>query len=110
MTDYDPLINPPPEPSPALIRLTDGLSWLVQVVAAVLSIGCGIAAYLKAEDWAAGLGIAAGVAGLSSVAVAYYAGQIRERLRDQRMAKTESLAALSLEISEMTDRDNPNFN
>lgn len=103
VVDYNPLLNPPKEPSPAAVRAIDALSWGLPAAAAVLSIVGGIAAPDNAASWAALLGIAGGVAGALGVVFTNYAS----RIRDGRLAVTHSLAALGVDNTELLQRQLP---
>ena len=67
MTDYDLILNPPPEPSSRVMANIDRASLTLPALAAVLSAFAGAAALMGANSVAALLGIAAGCIGAAGV-------------------------------------------
>jgi hypothetical protein len=78
----DPLLYPPKELPACAVRAIDFSSWAFPAVAATLSICGGIAALERADNYAASLGIAAGVLSALGVVFTNWASRIRDsRLR-----------------------------
>jgi hypothetical protein len=92
------LLNPPWQPSARLALVIDSLSWALPVIAALTSIGGGIAALQNVDNLAAGLGIFAGIASAAGV---LFTG-LASRIRDNRLTVTHAVASLGLDIAEGT--------
>jgi len=105
MVDYDPLINPPREPSPNAVKTIDALSWALPVLSALLSISCGVLAFRKVDDWAAILGIGAGIMSACGVLFTGWASGIR----DKRLAVAHGLGALGVNMADRAQSQNPSF-
>ena len=95
MSQADALLNPKPEMSPWAVCTIDVLSWALPAIAALLSVCCGVAALWKSEAWAAALGIAGGIVGASGVWFTNWAS----RIRDDRLARVQSLSAASMSMA-----------
>lgn len=87
-TADDLLLNPPKELPARAVMVIDILSWALPAIAAILSIWGGIEALNRADDYAAGLGIAAGVLSAFGVVSTNWAS----RIRDNRLKVTHALA------------------
>lgn len=105
LVDYGPLINPPREPPPNMVRAIDALSWALPILSAILSISCGVLAFRKVDDWAAILGISAGIASACGVLFTGWAS----RIRDRRLAVAHSLGALGVDMADRAQSLHPNF-
>jgi hypothetical protein len=92
---YDPLLNPKKEPSPRIMWLIDTASWVLPVLAAILSVGAGVEAPRHEDGVAAFLGIGGGIISAAGVLATGWASKIR----DQRMAVAFALGNLSLNIA-----------
>lgn len=104
--DYELLLNPRAEPSPAKMRLIDGLSWALPAIAATLSIFAGATAWWHLDQWAAGLSILGGFLGALAVLFANWSS----RIRDQRLAHTTNLSQLATDIAgDLQGREPPWF-
>ncbi len=103
MVDYELPINPTCEPSPGIVKIIDDLSWVLPILAAILSIWGGVEALQKADRCAAYLGIAAGVLAAFGVLCTGWAS----RIRDGRLAEARSLGALGVSMAETAERIPP---
>ena len=94
--DYEPLLNPRPEPPPWAMRAIDFLTWTLPIMAAGLSVWAGVAALRKIDDWAAVLGIAGGVASALGVLFTGWAS----RIRDNRLAEAKAIGQLNMDTAD----------
>jgi|SRR5215469_17711951 len=74
----DPLLYPPKEPPAFAVKIIDILSWALPAIAAALSIWGGIEALNHADNYAAGLGIVAGIVSALGVIFTNWASRIRD--------------------------------
>lgn len=74
----DPLLYPPKEPPAFAVKVIDILSWALPAIAAALSIWGGIEALKRADNYAAGLGIAAGALSAFGIIFTNWASRIRD--------------------------------
>jgi hypothetical protein len=106
LVDYEPLLNPKRGIPPWAERAVDLLSWGLPAIAAICSIGSGVAAWRGADTWAAGLGIAGGVVGALGVVFTNWAS----RIRDGRLAAARNLGALGVDMAnDALERFPPEF-
>jgi len=80
------------------MAVIDALSWFLPAVAAVSSVGAGIAALSHADACAALLGIGGGAIGFVGVVFANWAS----RIRDGRLAIAHAVASLGLDVAAHT--------
>jgi hypothetical protein len=93
--EYDPLLFPKREPSRLMMWLIDTASWLLPVLAAILSVGAGVEALAHDDRNAAILGIAGGLASAFGVLATGWAS----RVRDHRLERASGVGDLSLNIA-----------
>lgn len=103
MTDSNPLLNPPKEPSARMMKLIDGSTWVLPIGAAILSSGAAVAALLHADLWAAIFGIVAGILGAAGVITT----NVASRIRDNRLSVTHAVASLGVDMADQAQRANP---
>jgi len=103
VVDYNPLLNPHKEPGAWVMGAIDVCSWVLPSLSAVLAIVGGCAALDKADQWAAGLGIAGGVIGALGVLATNWSS----RIRDHRIEWAKSLAGLGVDMVEGLQRNLP---
>ena len=89
----DPLLYPPKEPPKFARKVIDILSWGLPAIAAALSILGGIEALNGADNYAAELGIAAGV--LSAIGIMFT--NWASRIRDNRLRVAHALGERGFE-------------
>jgi hypothetical protein len=103
VNDYGPLLNPQKEPPSQLMTVIDFCSWVFPALSAVLAIGGGYAALYKADQWAAAISIVGGIIGAFGVLATNWAS----RVRDNRIEWANSMAALSVDMADSTQRRLP---
>jgi hypothetical protein len=104
--ENDPLLFPKKEPSRRIMWLIDTASWLLPVLAAILSVGAGAEALAHADRNGAFLGIAGGLASAFGVLATGWAS----RVRDHRLEHASGVGNLSLNIaSDAMSRMSGNF-
>lgn len=104
--ENDPVLFPKKEPSHRVMWLIDTASWLLPVLAAILSVGAGMEALAHDDRDAALLGIAGGLASAVGVLATGWAS----RVRDHRLEYASGVGNLSLNIaSDAMSRTPSNF-
>lgn len=90
--DLSPLFLSSQEPSPRSVRTIDGLSWILPLLAAGLSVGAGVAAWLGDAHVAAGCGVMGGF--FSAVGVLFTGWA--SRIRDGRLGYIRALSEFGI--------------
>ena len=103
MVDSQPLLNPQKEPPPTLMRALDASSWVFPILAALLAIAGGCAAWIKTDQLAAALSIAGGISG----AIGVLATNAASRVRDHRIEWTKAVAQLGADEADRIGRSLP---
>lgn len=99
----DPLINPPKEPSPAVAKAIDVLSWALPTLAAVLATIGGVGALYNANTLAAICSIISGIVGALGVIATGQASKIR----DNKLAVVCAVANLATRMADHENSSHP---
>lgn len=101
MTDMNALLNPPWDPGPIWARIFDHLSWVLPILAGLLSVG----AVLSFHDIRVWCGVAAGIISAGGV---IFTG-LASRVRDGRLAVAQATASLGIGLADAISKQSTGF-
>jgi hypothetical protein len=106
IADYEAIINPKRVVPGWAEHPVDCLSWILPTIAAICSVGSGVAALLNEDKWAAAFGIGGGFL----AAMGVICTNLASRIRDQQLVDVRNTGALTMEMAQNAlNRAPPSF-